>query len=125
MKRFASHYLYIPSYGFLKQYVVEIEDNGQVTDFFPLQEEVESIIWTPGVIRLVPYETIRGKDNIEKEPEYHILQFDLKEIKEIFPFANEEIIASNWAAIRLYPFDFIQMTAAADTELQILDKQTF
>lgn len=55
MKRFASHYLYKPETGFLKQQVVEIEGEF-VVKFFPLTEEIESVEWMPGVIELVSVE---------------------------------------------------------------------
>lgn len=51
MKRFASHYLYAPDTGFLKQQVVEMEGE-YVVRFFPLTEEIESVEWLPGVIEL-------------------------------------------------------------------------
>ncbi|MEG0887554.1 MULTISPECIES: hypothetical protein [Bacteroides] len=51
MKRFASHYLFVPDMGFLKQYVVEL-DEGRVVRYFPLTEEIESVEWMPGVIVL-------------------------------------------------------------------------
>ena len=41
MKRFASHYLFMPDVGFIKQQVVEITDEGVVRDTFPLTEEIE------------------------------------------------------------------------------------
>lgn len=53
MKRFASHYLYVPDTGFLKQHVIEVEEE-YVVNFFPLTEEIESVEWMPGVIELVP-----------------------------------------------------------------------
>lgn len=51
MKRFASHYLYVPDTGFLKQQVVEMKGK-YVVRFFPLTEEIESVEWLPGVIEL-------------------------------------------------------------------------
>lgn len=53
MKRFASHYLLIPDVGFIKQQVVEINDEGVVQSIFPLTEEIESVEWMPGVIVLL------------------------------------------------------------------------
>ena len=53
MKRFASHYLFMPDVGFIKQQVVEITDEGVVRDTFPLTEEIESVEWMPGVIVLL------------------------------------------------------------------------
>lgn len=40
MKRFASHFLFLPAYGYLKQYAVETEE-GVVVRLFPLTEEME------------------------------------------------------------------------------------
>lgn len=61
MKRYASHYLFLPEVGFLKQQVIELE-GGFVSRIFPLVEEIESVEWMPGVIvlcsendKLVPY----------------------------------------------------------------------
>ena len=53
MKRFASHYLLIPDVGFMKQQVVEINDEGIAQGIFPLTEEIESVEWMPGVIVLL------------------------------------------------------------------------
>lgn len=53
MKRFASHYLFSPEQGFLKQQVVELEGEFVVRTF-PLTEEIESVEWMPGVIELTP-----------------------------------------------------------------------
>ncbi|WP_455585052.1 hypothetical protein [Bacteroides sp.] len=53
MKRYASHYLHVPDIGFLKQYVIELEEE-YVVRFFPLTEEIESVEWMPGVIELTP-----------------------------------------------------------------------
>lgn len=53
MKRFASHYLLIPGVGFVKQQVVEISDEGVAQNIFPLNEEVESVEWLPGLIVFV------------------------------------------------------------------------
>lgn len=55
MKRFASHYLYVPDTGFLKQYVIEMEE-GCIVRFFPFTDEIESVEWMPGVIELVSEE---------------------------------------------------------------------
>lgn len=55
MKRFASHYLFVPNTGFLKQQVIEMEEE-YVVRFFPLTEEIESVEWLPGVIELAPQE---------------------------------------------------------------------
>lgn len=51
MKRYAAHYLYHPHRGYLKQPVVEVED-GRVLSIHTLSEEIEDVLWYPGVIFL-------------------------------------------------------------------------
>lgn len=53
MKRYASHYLYLPEVGYLKQHAIEMEE-GHVIRIFPLSEEIENTEWLPGVIVLLP-----------------------------------------------------------------------
>ena len=43
----------IPGVGFVKQQVVEISDEGVAQNIFPLNEEVESVEWLPGLIVLL------------------------------------------------------------------------
>lgn len=117
MKRFASHYTYIPSYGFLKQYVVGINNEGVVVTLYPLREEVESIIWTPGVIRLMPH-TSHFED-------YNLSTFDVVEVRKELPFQYKDIAVLGLAAIRIYPFDFIQMKPVESSMYQVLDNRTF
>lgn len=52
MKRYAAHFLFLPGYGYLKQYAIEVKD-GRVARMFFLSEEVENVEWLPGVIMLV------------------------------------------------------------------------
>ena len=52
IKRFASHFIFLPGYGYLKQYVVGVEE-GRVVSVFPLTEEIEGVEWFPGVIVLL------------------------------------------------------------------------
>ncbi len=72
MKRFASHYLFMPDVGFIKQQVVEITDEGVVRDTFPLTEEIESVEWMPGVIVLLPADQLeeikKHWDDFKKYP---------------------------------------------------------
>ena len=127
MKRFASHYLFMPDVGFIKQQVVEITDEGVVRDTFPLTEEIESVEWMPGVIVLLPadqLEEIKNTGMILK----NILVFQinpsnilnqssrcfeesLKELKEkgevLFP-------------VLFYPFDFISMQPVDGTRHRLL-----
>ncbi|MDR0746238.1 MAG: hypothetical protein LBF17_07080 [Mediterranea sp.] len=116
MKRFASHYVYISSLGFLKQYVVEINDDGYVAALYHLEEEIESIIWVPGVIRLIPYDCLS---------ENQILTFDKTEIKTVLPAGYDNMDPLKLAAIRLYPFNFSEMKANADTVIQVLTNSIY
>ena len=96
MKRFASHYLFMPDVGFIKQQVVEITDEGVVRDTFPLTEEIESVEWMPGVIVLLP------ADQLE------CFEESLKEKGEVlFP-------------VLFYPFDFISMQPVDGTRHRLL-----
>lgn len=52
-KRYASHYVFLPEAGYLRQHVVEVED-GYVVRVFPLEGETEDVEWLPGVISLFP-----------------------------------------------------------------------
>ncbi|WP_027324568.1 hypothetical protein [Bacteroides pyogenes] len=60
MKHFASHYLYLPGTGFLKQQVITVSDEGFVEAIAPLTHEVESVEWIPGVIALFSAEQLEA-----------------------------------------------------------------
>lgn len=98
MKRFASHYLYLPGYGFLKQYVIEVKSSGEINRFFPLIDEMASIEWMPGVLIVSSDSTI--KENC----------FDISDILEELPgnFLSE-ITGKKILLFRIYPFDFVNM----------------
>lgn len=51
MKKFASHYLYIPNHGYLKMHGIEVS-HGRVERIFPVTGESENTVWLPGVIAL-------------------------------------------------------------------------
>ena len=53
VKRFASHYVFLEELGYLKQYAIEIGEEGYVIRLFPLLEEIESVSWLPGVITFI------------------------------------------------------------------------
>lgn len=55
MKRVATHYIYIVGHGYLKRWVVQLEQ-GRVERLFPLCGEVEDTLWMPGLIALFPDE---------------------------------------------------------------------
>jgi hypothetical protein len=124
MKRFASHYVYISSSGFFKQYIVEINDDGYVVALYHLDEEIESMIWAPGVIRLIPCDYLPEggykADAVKKEFVNQILTFDKTEIKTALPAGYDNMDSLKLAAIRLYPFDFSEMKANADTTIRVL-----
>ena len=127
MKRFASHYLFMPDVGFIKQQVVEITDEGVVRDTFPLTEEIESVEWMPGVIVLFPADQLEEIKNtgmiLKNIPVFQInpsnilnqssrcFEESLKELKEkgevLFP-------------VLFYPFDFISMQPVDGTRHRLL-----
>ena len=55
MRRFASHLIYLPDVGSLRQMVVEMEGS-IVVQLFPLTEEIADTSWLPGIIILPPSE---------------------------------------------------------------------
>ena len=63
MKRFASHFLFLPAYGYLKQYAIETEE-GMVVRLFPLTEEIENVEWLPGAIVLLTQNELKEPDPI-------------------------------------------------------------
>ena len=63
MKRFASHFLFLPAYGYLKQYAIETEE-GIVVRLFPLTEEMENVEWLPGAIVLLTQNELKEPDTI-------------------------------------------------------------
>ena len=125
MKRFASHYLFMPDVGFIKQQEVEITDEGVVRDTFPLTEE--SVEWMPGVIVLLPADQLEEIKNtgmiLKNIPVFQInpsnilnqssrcFEESLKELKEkgevLFP-------------VLFYPFDFISMQPVDGTRHRLL-----
>lgn len=99
MKRFASHFLFLPGYGYLKQYAIEMEGEC-VKRIFPLTEEVENTEWLPGVIALL------------RNPE-SLLNFDDKQITAVPQSIEEEL--PSLIPYLFSPFDFTTMQPAAGT----------
>jgi hypothetical protein len=97
--------------------VVEINDDGYVAALYPLKEEIESMIWAPGVIRLIPYD--------DTFLESQILTFDKTVIKTGVPVGYDNMESLKLAAVRLYPFDFSEMKANADTVIQALTNSIY
>ena len=109
MKRYASHYIYVPGIGFLKQYVVELCE-GQVVSLFPLTEEIESVEWLPGVILLSAEQHI-GK-NVK---ELNAADKCSTLLHSISSMIEADIVASGLTPYLLYPFDFTAMQPVAGT----------
>lgn len=116
MKRFASHYLFLPEYGFLKQYIVEMNNAGVITCITPLICEQESVSWLPGIIVFVP-----KKMAIVEIPLFitHCIrekQILLKDISTLSLFPSNYF--SDKTAVYLYPFDFDNMQPLVNTKYQ-------
>lgn len=128
MRRFASHYIYIPSCGFLKQFIVELTEEGYVSSLHKFVEEAESIIWTPGVIGLFHQQTLRRGNSVEinKEEIYNKLISESSSLQTELPTeytGNIDCLQLN--AIRFYPFDYTFMKPTIDTQLQVLGHDWF
>ena len=109
IKRFASHFIFLPGYGYLKQYVVGVEE-GRVVSVFPLTEEIEGVEWFPGVIVLLNNEEdiSEGYSGIfQKSSEV------LEERPEVF---CQETFPSGISAYLFYPFDFTTMQPVGGTQ---------
>lgn len=128
MKRFASHYLFLPGAGYLKQQVVEVTDEGTVQRVFPLEEEVESVEWLPGVIALLTESEIAGLENNEciSEIEY-IFSLDLPHKPIESPLSSFQKESGDTLVFKeklfpclFYPFDFTSMQPVAGTRHRLL-----
>ena len=124
MKRFASHYLFMPDVGFIKQQVVEITDEGVVRDTFPLTEEIESGEWMPGVIVLLPadqLEEIKNTGMILKN--IPVFQINPSNILNQSSRCFEESLKEKGEVlfpVLFYPFDFISMQPVDGTRHRLL-----
>ena len=108
IKRFASHFIFLPGYGYLKQYVVGVEE-GRVVSVFPLTEEIEGVEWFTRVIVLLNNEEdiSEGYSGIfQKSSEV------LEELPEVF---CQETFPSGISAYLFYPFDFTTMQPVGGT----------
>ncbi|MBD3589496.1 hypothetical protein [Bacteroides sp. GM023] len=127
MKRFASHYLLIPDVGFMKQQVVEINDEGITQSIFPLTEEIESVEWMPGVIVLFSarqMEEIKNTGMILKN--IPVFQSNLPIVSnQSSQYLSELLDESQGRGEALlpylfYPFDFISMQPVDGTRHRLL-----
>ena len=124
MKRFAAHYLFLPSIGFIKQYVVEIIEGGSVQHIFPLTEEIESIEWMPGVIALLSTNEIKNIGMIFTN--ISMFESNLPNVSnqssQCFLKAFEESLhkSKTLYPCLFYPFDFISMQPVDGTRHKLL-----
>lgn len=107
MIRYAAHYVYLPDYGFLKQYVVEIRE-GRISALFPLSSEIENTEWQPGVIAIVA-----------SEEEARDLLFRKKNLLDKVPADIVGRLADRMPVL-LFPFDFTTMVPVAGTQHRLL-----
>lgn len=106
MKRYASHYLFLPGHGYLKQFSVETED-GRIARIYPLSGEAEDTEWLPGVIVLFGSDMQNGTTLLES-------CFDTTLPLSSVPESVEGRLAS-FIPYLLFPFDFTTMQPVAGT----------
>lgn len=127
MKRFASHYLFLPAAGFVRQQVVEVSAEGSVRRVFPLTEEIESVEWLPGVIALLSGGQIEEIKNIgifvSNIPMFQIKHPNVSnQSSQCFQKALSDYEKRGEALfpVLLYPFDFTSMQPVAGTRHRLL-----
>ncbi|KAA6350561.1 hypothetical protein EZS27_002044 [termite gut metagenome] len=113
IKRYASHYLLLPEYGFLKQCAVEMKKGRGVLCIFLLSEEMENVEWYPGIILLTEKEEDRNGI-------IRLFQIRYNLLNEI-PGAFQTKSCIERIAYLLYPFDFDRMTIIGTTEIRKLE----
>jgi len=106
LKRYASHFVFLPGYGYLKQYVVEVEE-GYAVSVFPLTEEIENVEWFPGVIALLSETESCTFSKVHK-----IFQKGNTVLTEIPDAFRKGGIPSGIRPFLFYPFDFTTMLPA-------------
>ncbi|WP_291529243.1 hypothetical protein [Bacteroides sp. UBA939] len=115
MKRYASHFIFFPGYGYLRQYMIEAKD-GYVTAISPLTEEIESVEWLPGVIALlteVQGDLISGKHSSVFQETSLILE----EIPESY---RKGLHIATLKPYLFFPFNFTTMQPADGTLHRLL-----
>jgi len=110
VKRYASNYLFINGFGFLKQFITEINEEDYITDIYPLEQERSTTIWLPGVIVILSVKDAESSiaDYIT---EYHKM-LDSNEIESIKTYLKN---LSGCKLFHLYPFNFEKMIPDRDT----------
>lgn len=102
MKRYASHFLFLQGYGYLRRQVVEMEE-GIIVRIFPLTEEVENTEWSPGVIALLTSDDVAMPKFSEHRKLLDAVPLEVVEkLSSLTPFL-------------FFPFDFTTMMPAAGT----------
>ena len=104
IKRYASHFLFFPGYGYLKQYAIEMEED-RVKHIFPLTGEIEDTEWVPGVIALFCHSELSEET----------VSFDTTLILSSVPESIKEKIPSLIPYL-FSPFNFTTMQPAAGTQ---------
>lgn len=108
MKRYASHFLFLPGYGYLKQYAIEVNE-GCVVGIFPLSEEIENTEWMPGVIAMLHPEQLAVSTLFE----------DALTLLSSVPSDIEERL-SDLTPYLFFPFDFTTMQPVGGTRRRLL-----
>ena len=103
MKRYASHLLFLPRYGYIRQHVVELE-NGCVRHIFPFTHEVEDTQWMPGIMIILP--TLDIEQEIRKE--LLLKKIDVLSLPVVEACCGQYLC---WC----FPFDFSKMQFFAET----------
>ena len=111
MKRYASHYIYLAGYGFLKGHAIELNEKHGVCRIFPFTGEVESTEWLPGVIAL--FSDNNKTEIIKAEGMIH-------EIPSAFSINNLEKTSIFYKAYIYTPFNFTSMQPYDGTQHRLL-----
>lgn len=106
IKRYASHYLCLPTKEIYRQYIVEVED-GVVKSYYPLEGEIHSVNWLGGIIVL----SFRKDLRIEKEMSFKDFLFSL----------NSEHVRLPLYAYYLDGVDLQKLTLSSNARLRRLD----
>ena len=110
IKRFASHFIFLPGHGYLKQYVVGVEE-GQVVSAFSLTDS-----WhTHRICNANP----KNKEDIS-EGYSGIFQKSNEVLQELPEVFCQETFPSGINAYLLYPFDFTTMLPVGGTRHRLL-----
>ena|GEM_PF-864821 len=91
MKRFAAHYIFIPSHQFQKLYCVELDENNCLQNIFPLEKETANTSFFNGILIFSKQELSAEiflktlKDEAQKHSDFSVFELlkkqNLSEIK--------------------------------------------